>query len=290
MSNKQRFILVDKLQELRRTIITETSRMSVTADTSGMAEVLFTTYIKPILDLYQPVISPLASHNSDTLYRARKCVGEYPFNELKELYNPPTPSGRAYTSENIPIFYASSSMQTCLSELDPKIGELINVAHFNYSRLKGGDFWFVGQLGSFHKSNEPSRYLHNKSAVEKPFYYPEEALHSWVFKDSLINEIFSELSTDTDNYALNRFLIYEISKMLSKEIDFHGVVFLSVKDPPGTNFAIFGDAIGQLEPGIVNLVKITDIDSYGFVAFKLLKNTKPINEALVWPKYELRSD
>lgn len=289
MSGKQRFIPVETLKRLRQSIIDETSRMRITADTSGMAEALFADFIEPVLDVYQPVISPLASHYGDTLYRARKCVGESPFNDLKDLYNPPSPSGRAYSSDDTPIFYASSSMQTCLSELNPKIGDLVNIAHFKYSKLTGGDFWFVGQLSSFHKSNESSRYLEDNLAVEKPFYYTGKALHSWVFKDALLNEIFSELSSEADDYALNRFLINKISKVLPKEKDFHGVVFKSVKDPPGTNFAIFGDAINQLEPAIVNLVRITDIDTYGFVARTPLKNAKPENGSMVWPECELTS-
>ena len=253
-----------------------------------MAKALFESYIEPILDVFHPVISPLASHFGDTLYRARKCVGEMPFSNMKDLYNRPSPSGRAYLSDDIPILYASSSSQTCLSELNPRIGDLVNIVQFKYSKLTDGDFWFVGQLSSFHKSGEPSRYLHNDLTVKKPFYFQNTALNSWVFKDALLNEIFSELSSEADDYALNRFLIRKISEALPKERDFHGVVFRSTKDSPGTNFAISGDAIDQLEPVIINLVRITGIDSFGFVANNLLKNAKPDNGSIVWPENELR--
>ncbi len=110
----------------------------------------------------------------------------------------------------------------------------------------------------------------------------------YLFKDTLVNEIFSKLSSEADHYALNRFLIHEIEKMFPDTKNFHGVDFLSVEDPPGTNFAVFGDAILQLEPGIVNLVRITDIDEYGYVAFQLLKNAKPKDGHLEWPAQELK--
>lgn len=286
MSDKQFFIFVERLKELRQSITSSVKRMSNTADRSGMAEALFADYIKPILDAYQPVISPLASHHGDTLYRARKCIGENPFNNIKDLYNPPTASGRAFTSSTMPILYASSSMQTCLAEKDPKIGDLFNIVQFEYTKIMDGQFWFIGQLGLFHKSNEPSHYLGDESQVKKQVYYAGWARHSWVFKDSLMNEIFSKISSQLDDYVLNRFLINEIRKKLPEERELDGVVFLSTKDSPGINFAIFGHSINKLEPRRVNLVRITDIDDYGFVAFKLLKNTKPKNGSLEWPEFE----
>ncbi len=287
MLDKHSYILVERLKEMRQNIISSKTRMSHTADRSGMAEALFADHIKPILGVYQPVISSLTGHHGDTLYRARKCIGENPFNNIKDLYNPPTTSSRALTSSTMPILYASSSMQTCLSELDPEIGDLINIVQFEYSRIMDGQFWFTGQLGLLHKSNEPSRYLGDNLPVQKPFYYPKRALHSWVFKDSLMNEIFSKISSQSDDYELNRFLIDAIRKKLPEGKRLDGVVFLSVKDPPGINFALSGHSINKLEPRIINLVRITDIDDYGFVDFKLLKNAKPENGSLEWPESEL---
>lgn len=287
MPDQQYFISVERLKELRQNIISSSTRMNNTADRSGMAEALFANHIKPIFDGYQPVISSLASHHGDTLYRARKCIGENPFSDIKDLYNPPTASGRAFTSSAAPILYASSSMQTCLSEKDPKIGDLINVAHFKYTKIKEGQFWFVGQLGSYYKSNELSRHLGDERPARIHVYFPKQAQHSWVFADSLINEIFSKFSTQLDDYVLNGFLIDEIIKKVSGEKGLAGVVFLSIKDPPGKNFGIFGHSINSLELSIVSLVRITDIDDYGFVAFNLLKNAKPKNGSLKWPELEL---
>lgn len=205
--------------------------------------------------------------------------------------DPPSPSGRAFTSDDNPILYASSSMQTCLAEINPKIGEVFTIAHFTYSRLVGGDFWFVGQLSDFHKSQESSRYLENSNAVEKPFYYPGTALHSWVFKDALLNQIFSELLSAEDGYVLNRLVIDYVRKKLPEDSGFHGVVFKSVKDPPGVNFAVFGDAIGHLELQGVNLVEVTDIDPYGYVAYRLLKNGRAEeNGTINWPEHEFRPE
>ncbi len=291
MANKllmrdKHFIPVERLKELRHNVLSLKELMGNTADRSGIEEALFEDHIKPILDAYQPIISPLASHYGDTFYRARKCIDKKPFANIKELYNPPIPSGRAFSSNSIPILYASSSMQTCLSELSPKIGDLINIVHFEYKKIIDGQFWFIGQLGLFHKSNEASRFLGDKSLVEKPHFFPKWALHSWVYKDSLMNEIFSKVSSQLDNYVLNRSLIEEISKKLPEKKRLDGVVFLSTKDSPGINFAIFGRAIDKLVPRAVNLVRVTDIDNYGFVATHLLNSTMPMNGSLKWPEFE----
>ena len=89
----------------------------------------------------------------------------------------------------------------------------------------------------------------------------------------------------TEYFTLDE--IDEIRKKLPEEKGFDGVVFLSIKDPPGINFAIFGHSINKLEPRVVHLVRITDIDDYRFVAFKLLKSAKTKNGSLEWPESEL---
>lgn len=289
MSKPQKNYAVKLLEEFRSKIISESSRMNRTANTSGMAESIFRQYIEPIIDAYKPVLSPLAEHHGNRLYRARKCVGGQPFTDINELYNPTTPSGRAVINNQLPILYASSSKQTCLAEIDPKIGDYINVIQLDYTNILDGKFWFVGQIGAVHKSNETSRYLGDQLPARINVYFSENAQHSWIFKDLLINEIFSDLSSESDNYALNRFLIESIKKKLSTKEDLHGVVFLSTKDSPGNNFAIFGESIKKLKPNIVNFLKIVDIDEYGIIEYKLLKNCQPHNGSLQWPEHELEN-
>ena len=270
-----RYIPLRDLMELRSKILNAKWNLDHMADKSGLVESLFGSFIGPIVSIYQPIISSLASHHSDDLYRARKCIAGKPFSDIKDLYNPPTPSGRAFTKENVPILYASSSMQTCLSEINVKIGDLVCVVAFKYSAIKNGRFWFVGQLGSFHKSYEESRYLGDVNAVQRLYYNESEVVHSRVFTDLLINEIFSTISSDVDKYALNRLLIDAIRDKSPEKQIFYGVVFISEKDAPGTNFAIYGEAITKLEPMIVNLIRITDVDDYGCIGYKLLENAKP---------------
>jgi len=113
------------------------------------------------------------------------------------------------------------------------------------------------------------------NAVQRLYYNESEVVHSRVFADRLINEIFSTISSEEDNYALNRLLIDAIRDKLPEKKNFSGVVFKSEKGAPGTNFAIYGEAIPKLEPMIVNLIRITDIDNYGYIEYKLLENARP---------------
>ena len=273
---------VQTLKDLRQNIARSVSRMRVTADTTGMAETLFHNYMQPIIDHYNPIVSSLADHYGCRLLRARKCVDQTPFTELTDLLNPPVPSGRAFTSNDVPILYASSSMQTSLAETDPKIGELINVVGLKYSEIRDRSFWFVGQLASFYKSTEPSHYVADRNELHLPAYFPEEAQHSFLFQDALLNEVFSRFSSSADGYALNRLLIRAIQDKLAPDTQINGVVFLSTKDAPGVNFAIFGDAIQKLEVGQLNLVQVVDIDEYGYVAYKLLENGSLHDGKITW--------
>ena len=148
----------------------------------------------------------------------------------------------------------------------------------------GGKFWFVGQLKTFSRSQEQSRYLADERTVQNPYYTEEKVINSLVFKDSLFNEIFSVLSTDADEYELNRLVIDAIRNKQAKKEDCYGVVFFSTKDAPGKNFAIYGVAIRKLKPSSVHFLKIMYIDDYGYIQFELLHNSKPKNDILEWSK------
>lgn len=278
------YIPVETLSKFRRKIIKEKEKIDKTTGELGMLNNLFRDSILPIIDIYQPIISSLASHNSNLIYRARKCIDNKPFNNLKELYNPPKPTGRARSTDYTPILYASSSHQTCLSEIDVKVGDYVNVISFDYTEIMDGKFWFVGQLETFHRSQDQSRYLADEKTVQKPYYTEERVNNSLVFKDSLFKEIFSVLSSDADEYELNRLTIEVIKNKQAKKEDFYGVVFVSTKDVPGINFAVYGDAISKIKPSIVNFVKIKYIDDYGYIQYELLQNSKPKNGVLGWSK------
>jgi hypothetical protein len=265
-----KYIKHERLVALRSDILRTKQHLDKLADTTGEAKKLFDSYISPILSVYEPIYSTLASHNTNNVYRSRKCKDKIPFEHIKHLYNPPSPSGRANSAAGKPILYGSSSIQTSLAEIGVKIGEIVCVATFDYSNIADGYFWFVGQLGAFYKSQEETRYLGDARVVQKPFYAESEVTYSLVFKDLLINEIFSTLSSEEDNYELNQFVIETIEKILPNDNDFNGVIFTSVKDAPGINFAIYGDAINKMPAPSVFVVEITDIDDYGCIGYKML--------------------
>ena len=281
------YFTLEQLSEYRHKIIDAKRYMDNSSDKSGLAEQLFIEHIKPILDIYQPVVSSLADHHGGAVYRARKCINLVPFKKIEELYNPPVPSGRAYTNLNEPLLYASSSIQTALSEIEAKIGDLVNVVRFDYTKIQNGKFWFVGQMAEHFRSNETSRYLNDPSGVFKPLYHEPHIRNSLVYNDSLINEIFSVVSTKTDEYSLNKLMIKAIKEKEGISENFLGVVFRSVEDSPGLNFAICGDFIKILEPGIVNLMKITAIDDYGSIAYKILDSSISRDSILNWEHFDV---
>lgn len=276
------YFTLEQLSEYRHKIIDAKRYMDNSSDKSGLAEQLFIEHIKPILDIYQPVVSSLADHHGGAVYRARKCINLVPFKKIEELYNPPVPSGRAYTNLNEPLLYASSSIQTALSEIEAKIGDLVNVVRFDYTKIQNGKFWFVGQMAEHFRSNETSRYLNDPRGVLKFLYHEPYVRNSVAYKDSLINEIFSVVSTKTDEYSLNKLMIKAIKEKEGFSENFSGVVFRSVKDSPGLNFAICGDFIKILEPRIVHLMKITAIDDYGSIAYKILGQSESRDSILNW--------
>ena len=282
MENKL-YIPVEKLSYLRSNVIHSKRIIDISADNYELVKFLYIDSILPIIKIYQPIISSLASHNSDFIYRARKCERNTPFNKIRDLYNPPISSGRSCVSGAEPILYTSSSSQTALSEIGVKIGDLVNIATFQYTTIASGQYWFVGQLGTFFKSQDQTHYLGDERKVQNPFYVDsEEAISSLIFQDNFFNEVFSKLSTHSDTYTLNSYLLGYIKENHFQDNDFCGVVFVSTKDIPGVNFAIYGKAIEQLPQPNVTLVKITYIDEYGCISFKTLQHAKNEGDYLIW--------
>lgn len=284
MGDAKYYIPVGDLSRLRQKIIEEKNKINETTEISGLLKKLFDESILPIIAVYQPIISSLAYHNSNLIYRARKCIDNIPYSNLKELYNPPRPTGRASINIHTPILYASSSWQTCLSEIDVKIGDYVNVISFDYTKIMNGKFWFIGQLETFFRSQDQSRYLADERSVQNPFYAKPGVTNALVFKDALFNEIFSDLSSDADKYELNHIIIEDIKNKQANKEEFYGVVFLSTKDKPGINFAIYGEAISKMKSSIVNFVKIKYIDDYGFISYEIVKQTNSDKDVLDWSK------
>ena len=276
------FLSVDALSYHRSKIEMAVKQFAKADDTMGMARHLFKHHIAPVTDPYFPIVSQLASHYGDCLYRGRKCIDGVAYTDIKDLLNPPVSSGRALSSLSTPILYASTSLQTCKAELDLKVGDLVNIVGLKYSDIMNKHFWFIGQLASFYKSKEPSHYIGERKLLNITAYYPQDAQQSFIYTDALLNEVFSKYSSADDGYALNRYLIDAINKKRSDDNLLSGVVYQSIKDAPGINFAIFGDSIGKLEVGQLNFIEITDIDDYGTVGYRLLQNGSLENGKITW--------
>ncbi len=163
--NQLTFIEVSSLNELRRLIINEKVKIDSVENKHEYVARLFERVITPIINAYNPVISPLGEHYSKILYRARKCKNSIPFKKIKELYNPDKSSGRAYVSDYLPILYASSSIQTALVEINAQPNDIINIAQFSYDEIKDKNYWFVGSLADYYKSNHLSSYIGDISAA-----------------------------------------------------------------------------------------------------------------------------
>jgi hypothetical protein len=71
---RRSFLYVEELKEMRHGIQRAVDRMTITADPSGLADELFRQYVAPIIEHHNPIVSSLASHYGDNLFRARKCV------------------------------------------------------------------------------------------------------------------------------------------------------------------------------------------------------------------------
>jgi len=276
------YIRREELSRIRRGII-DGKRQINGSNAISVASRIYQEFILPVLKVYQPIVSKLAENRGGIFYRARKCLSSQPFEKITDLYNAPAPSGRAFAGSNAPLLYASSSIQTALAEIDVAAGDFANIVHFNYSSSDIGDFWFVNQLAEHYRSNEISRYLATSDGVLKCLYLPSGVRTLLAFTDNLINEIFSVFSSEADGYILNRMMINEIMQKPDISENFSGVVYRSVKDSPGLNFAVLGDTINKLTPSTVNFVRIAYVDEYKSISYEHLGNSQSRNGKLSWP-------
>jgi hypothetical protein len=275
------YIEREALSEIRNNII-ESKRSMNSSNIFSVANTTFNDYIKPVLDAYQFVFSALAENRGGLIYRARKCDSGQAWGKITDLLGPSSPSGRAVTGTNMPILYAASSIQTALAEINTKPGDVVNILQLKYSSSGLGKFWFVGQLAEHYRSNEVSRYVAEPDNMLMPLYVEPHIRTLLAFKDRLMNEIFSDLSSEKDEYVLNRLMISHIMDMPVIRDNFSGVVYRSNQDPPGMNFAIAGAAIDRLDPQIVNLLKVEYVDEYGAFSYKILGNSRSREGMLTW--------
>ena len=139
---------VTDLNRCHRQLVEGVEIIRNSANTDGMAEQVFKESIAPIIPFYYPVTSPLVTGGKDfstRLLRARKCCPEGPYTMVKELLNPLVASGRAMAARRAPILYAATTMQTCFSESNARIGDRFNIIGLDYKQIADREFWFVGE-------------------------------------------------------------------------------------------------------------------------------------------------
>ncbi len=276
-----KYIPINYLEEIRTKIIKKTTEMNRSGDVSEINKQRIISVIHMVLDVYQPIMSKLSENNSYFLYRIRINDANKNYTNVQDLYSPPQPTGRSAGNSDAQILYLASALQTCLTEKGAKIGDLVTEAIIDYKEIIDGSFWFVGQLEYFHRSQDLTNYLRDKPSVHNHYYADEEVVSSLIFFDSLINELFSSLSSAENGYFFNQYLIEEIKKTVG---GFYGVVFSSTKCDRGINFAVYGDAIAKLKFLSPSLLKITGIDSYGNYIFKWLDRAKIEGDKIIWSK------
>ncbi len=113
-------------------------------------------------------------------------------------------------------------------------------------------------------------------------YFEQKVINSFVYSDNLFKEVFSKMSSEGDGYLLNEYLLKWIQNKLTTDKKISGVVFTSIKDSPGINFAIFGDAIKELKVGAINLIKVISIDVYGCFQYELIDNSSSRDGDIKW--------
>ena len=209
-------------------------------------------YLRDFLNEYDPLGWDLGTE--DIWYRARKCEGGVPFNDLYEMIYTPAPLakiGRA-NFPNQSIHYAAWNKSTALDEIGAQTGDLIQLIAV---RLRQNANVIATRFGVYQElySTGQVRYAPNLAIYIKKIL--EQKPLTPIFIDSVLTEELRDPNSD-----------YLVTSTLANlhYTDESGLIFPSVRNFGGLNLAVPAKVFdSKFEVLFTEVVKISDSFGYG---------------------------
>lgn len=204
---------------------------------ASKSEAEFCYHITPLFDVYE-ILSFGLGRGSNTFWRARLTeAGPWMF--LKDMDYPPAEKARAgrLNDAGAPCFYLAGRVETALLEVDAQEGQLIQLAAFKIDSEEMVRLVLVGEYTYVHKTGyvrltgvDPAGTIKNVLNGMSP-----ENAKATIYIDRFFASIINDPHARESGYMFSRALGAALHSRIK---DADGIVFPSVRDPGGFNYAI----------------------------------------------------
>lgn len=223
------------------------------------------------------------------IFRARKCESEHGYNNISEIYPPPSnkcTTGRM-NEEGQAIFYGAFSPGTALAEINAQEGDYVHLAHFQLpEKSENGMRCFA--IGEFYNcyhgvATIPSSAFNEiRDAIGKIGQDDIRALLSYLYMDAFSAELLNSTNAHEVNYVYSRIFC---RLLLGKHPGVDGLIYTSAKVKGASNIVLRPEIVDTKIKLVANVVfKINRVYPYGIIDFDLVKSAKghTVDGSIVW--------
>ncbi len=246
------------------------------------SEAEFCHAIAPLFEHYE--ILSLEFGRGSIFWRARIIEME-PYSNLSEMDYPPAEFariGRLNDSGN-PCFYIAATKETALAEIEPKEGQLIQIAGF---RILNEEFIRLAVIGEY-SNVQKNGYMHfagqdpNMSISRIINSMPRHEALKKIYIDKFFAHILADPNASSRGYLFSRAL----SQAIYSRVNAGGIVFPSVKDRGGFNLGVKAEESDRAFHNVSCLVvKIGKCRKFGMIEFEVIKSVEQLDNDLnfIW--------
>lgn len=214
-------------------------------------------------------------------FRARTCESLNGYALKSEIsYTPEeiTKPGRL-NDENRPFLYLSRTLNTALLEVDAKDGDIIQIGYFEE---KVGSTIRLGLIGEFLRASRgggcitPEVQQHISKILNKISQKDQSAANSYIFLDSLFDDIITDPNAKEKNYIHSRILT---RSLINNNNHLDGILYHSNKNKHSYNIAIPSKKSDEkMDLTYSVIIKIKKRYKYGLFDIDIINKSKNINQ------------
>ncbi|BCG08755.1 RES family NAD+ phosphorylase [Buttiauxella agrestis] len=223
------------------------------------------------------------------IFRARKCLTEHGYNNISEIYPPPSEKctvGRM-NEEGQAIFYGAFSPGTALAEINAKEGDYVHVARFQLPEKSDAGIrcFAIGEVhNAYHGVNTISLGMFNeiRDLIRRLGEDDIRGLLSYLYMDAFSAELLNSIRAHEVNYVYSRIFC---RLLLGKYKDVDGIIYPSAKVKGASNIVLRSESVEEKIQIVGNdVLKVKKMYPYGIVELDLVKSAKgqTLNGDIVW--------
>ncbi len=226
---------------------------------------------------------------SRPIFRARKCLTEHGYDNIREIYPPPSDkckTGRM-NEEGQAVFYGAFSIGTALAEINAQEGDYVQIA--NFLLPENGDVgircFAIGEVYNvYHGNNTISSNFFNeiRGFIDRIGKGNLRDLLTYLYMDAFSAEILNSTDAYKTEYIYSRVFS---RLLLGKHPSVDGLIYTSAKIKGTTNIVLRPEIVNSKMQLVSNVVmQIIKVYPYGIVDFRLVKSAKghTLDGVIVW--------